>query len=99
MRTRWVNKKSQEWITELELLRGDLPKLNVSIDDSEMTTHILSNLPEEYKAIVEVLEDELYEKYHPLTFESICDKILVKFDQMNERSETKTQDKMKNPST
>ena len=31
----------EEWITELELLRGDLQKLDVHIDNSERMTHIL----------------------------------------------------------
>ena len=48
-------------------------------------THILSNLPEEYQTIVEFLEDELYDKYHPLTIERIREKLSVKFDRMNER--------------
>ena len=36
----------KEWITELEIFRGDLQKLNVHIDDSEMISSVLSNLPE-----------------------------------------------------
>ena len=36
----------EEWITELKLLRGYIKKLDVHIDDSEMTTHIILNLPE-----------------------------------------------------
>ena len=41
-----VTRDPEDWITELELLRGDLRKLVVIIDDMEMMTHILSNLPE-----------------------------------------------------
>ena len=52
-----VTINTEEWITELELLRVYLQKLNVRIDDSEIMTHILSNLPEEYQTIVEILED------------------------------------------
>ena len=55
-----------------------------------MMTHILSNLPEEYQAIVEILEDDLDDEDDPLTIERIPDKILVKFDQMNEQSEPRT---------
>ena len=43
-----VTRDPEEWIYELELLRGDLWKLGVIIDDVKMMTHILSNLPEEY---------------------------------------------------
>ena len=49
-------------------------------------THILSNLPEEYQNIVEILEEKLYDKYEPLTIERICDKLSDFFDQMNEQS-------------
>ena len=36
----------EEWITELETLKGYLIKLGVPIDDVEKSTHILSNLTE-----------------------------------------------------
>ena len=61
-------------------------KTNVHIYDSEMMTHVLLNLPEEYQTIVEILEDKLNDKDDPLTIESISDNILVKFDQMKEKS-------------
>ena len=54
-----------------------------------MMTHILLNLPEEYGTIVEIIEDKLDEKDHPITTERIHNKILVKFDGMNKQSETK----------
>ena len=41
-----ITRDSEEWITELKVLRGDLRKLGVIIDDVEVMTHILSNLPE-----------------------------------------------------
>ena len=49
-------------------------------------TRILSNLPEEYQTIIEVLKYELYDKDDPLIIERIRDKLSVKFDQMNEQS-------------
>ena len=55
-----------------------------------MMTHIMSNIPEEYKKIVENLEDEVDDNIYPLTIERICDKLLSKYDQKNEQSETKT---------
>ena len=36
-----------------------------------MMTHILSNLPEKYQTIVEILEDKLNEEQHPLNIERI----------------------------
>ena len=35
---------------------------------------------------MEILEDELDDKHNPVNIESICDKILVKFDRINEQS-------------
>ena len=55
-----------------------------------MMTNILSNLPEEYQPIVEILEDQLYNKYYPLTIERIRDKLSVKFFQMNKQSGPRT---------
>ena len=61
-----VTRNTEEWITDIKLLRGYLQKLYVQIDDSEMMTHILSNLPEECQIILEILEDELYDKDKPI---------------------------------
>ena len=51
-----------------------------------MITNILSNLPDEYQIIVEILEDKLDNKGNPLSIENIWDNISVKFDRMNEHS-------------
>ena len=85
-----VTRNLEECITELKLLIGELQKLNVHIDESEMITHILLNLPEEYQTIVEILEEKLDDKDDPLTIERIRDKFLVKFDQVNKQSRPRT---------
>ena len=77
----YVTRKPGEWITEIKILRGDLRKLYVYIDESEIMTHIRSNLNEEYHTIFEILEDQLDDEDYPLTIESIRDKILVKFNE------------------
>ena len=41
-----VTRDPEDLITEIKLLRGDLRKLGVIIDDMEMITQLLSNLPE-----------------------------------------------------
>ena len=79
-----------ESITNIELLRGDPQKLDVHVDDSEMITHIISNLHKEYQTIVEILEDNLDYDDNPLTIERIRDKLSVKFDRMNEQSVPRT---------
>ena len=53
-------------------------------------TRILANLPEEYQNIVKILEDELDDDDNPLIIERIRDKLLVKWDQINEQSTIKT---------
>ena len=42
-------------------------------------TYIISNLPEEYQIIVEILEDKLDDDNGPLTIDMICDKLYVIF--------------------
>ena len=81
-----VTRYPEDWITELELLRGNWRKLGVIIDDAEMTTHILSNIPENYENIVENLEDELDDNIDMLTIERIWDKLSAKYNRMNTRS-------------
>ena len=54
-----------------------------------MMSHILSNLPEEYQTIVEILEDKLDNDSDFVTNERIHDKILVKYDQTNKQSRPK----------
>ena len=58
-------------------------------------THILSNFPEEYQTMVEILEDELYDKNVPLTIERIRGIFLMKLEQMNKQSRPRysTEDK------
>ena len=59
-------------------LIGDLQKLDVQLDDSETMTNTISNLPEEYQKIEEIIEDELDDDYNPLTIERIHDNLSVK---------------------
>ena len=51
-----------------------------------MMTHILSNLPEEYDSIVENLEEKVDDDIDMLTIKKIQEKISVKYDRMNARS-------------
>ena len=53
-------------------------------------TLILSNLPEEYHTIVEILEYDLDDEDDPLTIERIRDKLSVKFDQITEKPGPRT---------
>ena len=39
---------------------------------------------------MEIIENELDDKDNPLTIENICDKLFVKYDQINKQSRPKT---------
>ena len=51
-----------------------------------MMTHILSNLPQEYQTIIDILEDKLYYKYNHLLVQRFRDRLLVKYYWMNYQS-------------
>ena len=55
-----------------------------------MITHILSNLPEEYQAIVKILADKIDHKDYPITMENIRGKFSVILDQMKGQSVPRT---------
>ena len=55
------------------------------IDDVEMMTQILSNLPEEYDRIVENFEGKLNNEIGMLTIEIFWDKLSDKYNRMNVR--------------
>ena len=46
--------------------------LTLHIDDTEMRSHIILDLPESYNNIVENIEDELDDKNYPLTIRKIA---------------------------
>ena len=81
-----VKMEREEYITEIELLRGNLRKWLVTIDDVEMMTHILSNLTEAYKNIVKSLEEKSEFNIYMLTIKIFQDKLSAKYDNMNVRS-------------
>ena len=62
----------------------------VIIDNLEVMTHILSNLPEKYENIIENIDDGLDDGIDTLTIDRIRDNSLAKYDQMTAQSETKT---------
>ena len=78
-----VTREPEDWINKLELLRGNLRKLGVMIDDVEVMTHILSNIPEDYENIFQNLEYKLDYGIDMLTIERIWDKLSDKYDRMN----------------
>ena len=48
----YVKRNPEEWTTKIEILKGDLQKLDVHIDDSEKMTEKLLNLPENTKPLL-----------------------------------------------
>ena len=61
-----------------------------------MMSHILSNLPEEYQTIVEILEYKLDNDSGFITIKRSHDKILVKYDRTNKQSRPKMSREDKN---
>ena len=84
-----VTRDQEDCITELELLRGNLRKLGVIIDDVEIMTHILSILPEEYENIVENFEEKLDDRICSLTIDRIWGKLSAKYSGIIARSNKK----------
>ena len=85
-----VTRDPKDYIADLELLMGDLWKLNANIDDIDMMAHIQENLLEAYKNITENLQDALNDKDDPLTIKKINDKLAAKYDCLNVRTKTKS---------
>ena len=78
-----ITREPKECITQLELLRRYLQKMNVHINNTEIMAHILSNLPEAYNNMLGNLDENLDDNKDPLNIKRICDKILKKYDQIN----------------
>ena len=78
-----VTRDPEDWITELESLRGKIRELRVIIDDTEIITHIMPNLPEEYENSNENLKDKLNDEIDMLTIKRIWDKIADKYNKTN----------------
>ena len=70
-----VTRDSKDWNNKLKLLRLDLRKSNVHIDNTQMMTHILSKSPEVYNTTVENLDGKLDGDVDTTTIERICDNI------------------------
>ena len=66
-----MTKDSEYWITELEVICGELRKVNVQLFDYEFVNHIISNSTEEYKKIVQNMEDDMYDDVNPLIIDSL----------------------------
>ena len=78
-----VTRDPEDWITELESLRVKIRKLGVIIDDTEIITHIMPSLPEEYNNFIENFKGKWYDNIDMLTIKIIWDKIAAKYNKMN----------------
>ena len=84
-----VTKDQEYWITNIELLRGDLKKLGVNIDDVEVMNHIMSNLSKQHKRIIEIIKDKLDNHIDMLIIEITQSKLSSKYHRINARSNQK----------
>ena len=78
-----VTRDPEDLINELESLRGNLRKLGVIIDDTEIITHILPKLPEEYQNTIENMKTNQMTIFKMLTIKIIWYNLLAKYNKMN----------------
>jgi len=73
-----------EWIASLERTRQRLRMMKSVVTDEDLMIHILNNLPKDYDAIVEQLEDDLAASGpNKLTLERVRDKLRIKFQRLH----------------
>ena len=72
-------KDSDDWITELDILRTQLEEMGHTISEKDFMVHILNNLPTEYKSKVESLEKDLDNVKYPLTLDRMIDELNFKY--------------------
>ena len=77
------------WVSELEVIRTRLKKMNVQIEDDYFMIHILNNLPQEYDQVVDSLEDRIDAKLDPLTLEILREKLSSKYEKLQDAHKEK----------
>ena len=75
-------KDPADWITKLEKIRTQLDKMGHVISDKDFVIHILANLPEGYKRMVESLETDLDNEDDPLTLDRMLVELDVKYEKI-----------------
>ena len=70
------------WISELEIIRSRLKKMDYQIEDKYMIIHILNNLPASYDNLVDNLEDRIDAYIDPLTVDLIREKLQSKYEKI-----------------
>ena len=79
------------WVSELEVIRSQLKKMNVSIEDDYFMIHILNNLPGDYENLVDALEVKIDAKSEPLTLEALREKLSAKYEKLIDREENESE--------
>ncbi|KAG7339583.1 gag-polypeptide of LTR copia-type [Nitzschia inconspicua] len=74
-----LNVNPEDWITDLEEMQERLDDMGEKISDSMLTSHILHNVPEEYKVVVDMLS-----RNKTKTIESVKKELKAKWDRMKE---------------
>jgi hypothetical protein len=80
-----VKKDPEEWISELEVLRRRLKTCGDDMDDTRFIVHIITNLPEEYEAVTDLIEVELEQAYSTLDLEDVRERLRNKYQKMKSR--------------
>lgn len=81
-----------EWISELESIRNEIDKINLStqMSDQDFMIHVLNNLPAEYDVVLDGMENRLLladSNPSKLTIEDIRAKVNNRFERIEEREE------------
>ena len=85
-----VENNPDEWISELESMRNEIDKINLStqMSDQDFMIHVLNNLPVEYDVVLDGMESRLLlanSDPKKLTIEDIRAKLNNQFDRIDER--------------
>jgi hypothetical protein len=85
-----AKKDPDEWIAGLELIRRKLKNMGHPISDMDMMIHVINNLPKEYDAITDQLENEIDNK--TLDMGDVRQRLRSKYNKMKIRYSKDTDD-------
>jgi hypothetical protein len=79
------------WIMNLEELRDRLEAMGSVIKDDQFLVHILNNLSPEYERQVLFVEKQIKNPQDPLTVETLCEELDLKFERLHSKDDDKTE--------
>ena len=73
-----------EWLTELEDMRGQLLEMDTEIINKDFVIHVLGNLPDKYKIDVSKMEDRIGKD---LMTNDVCETLNLQFEESDKEEE------------